>query len=82
MSNNILKYTIDKLIYYIKNNKLNNSQELKKFIYTHNLSEEKIVNFKNSFNKYGEMNIYNCVFLYLNKRIKNKEDLIKMIKGL
>lgn len=82
MINNSLEYTIEKLVYYIKKNGLINAQELKKFVYIHNLSEEKIVNFKNSFNKYGEMNIYNCIFLRINKKIKNKEDLIKMIKGL
>ena len=82
MTDTILEYTIERLIYYIKKNGLINTQELKKFIYIHNLSDEKIVKFKTSFNKYGEMNIYNCIFLFINKKIKKKEDLIKTIKGL
>lgn len=72
----------DKLLYYIESHKIKNAMFLKKFIYTHNFDEEDMKNMKDVFNKYDEMNVYNCVLFYNEGIIKDKNDLLKKIKGV
>lgn len=82
-NDNDLIEVIDKLIGIIKYHKIKNALELKKYIFTHNFSEENMKKMKDIFIKYGEINVYNCILSYYNIKIQNtKENLIKKIKGL
>ena len=68
-------------VYFVNYNKLQNANELKKFVYTRNFTSEEIKKYKELFSLYGEMNVYNCIVSYINKTIPDKESLIKKIKG-
>lgn len=77
-----LNFVVDKFLYYIRKHNITNSVDLKKYYYTRNFSEDKIIRFKKIFSKYGVMNLFNCLFFYLDKQIKDKETLYKKIKGV
>ena len=73
---------IDKLLGIIKYHKINNANELKKYIYTHNFSEKNMEQMKKIFNEFGEINVFNCVLSYHITKVQNtKNNLIKKIKG-
>jgi len=74
---------IKKLINIIKYHKIENALELKKYIYTHNFSEENMKQMKDVFNEHGEINVFNSVLSYYNIKKENTEkNLIKKIKGI
>ena len=78
-----IKIVVKKLANIIKYHKIENAIDLKKYIYTHNFSEENMKLMKDVFNEYGEINVLNSVLLYCNVKKENTEkNLIKKIKGI
>lgn len=78
-----IKIVVKKLASIIKYNKIESAIELKKYIYTHNFSEETMKIMKDVFNEYGEINVLNSVLSYCNVKEENTEkNLIKKIKGI
>ena len=72
---------VNHFVYFVKYNKLQSANEIKKFVYTRNFTSEEIKEYKDLFTLYGEMNVYNCIISYINKTIPDKEILLKKIKG-
>jgi len=74
---------IKKLISIIKYHKIESAVELKKYIYTHNFSEDTMKPMKDVFAEYGEINVFNSVLSYYSIKKENTEkNLIKKIKGI
>ena len=84
MSNdNNIKAVVKKLVSIIKYHSIVNAIDLKKYIYTHNFSEDTMKQMKDVFNEYGELNVLNSVLAYHDVKEKNTEkNLIKKIKGI
>ena len=78
-----IKIVVKKLANIIKYHKIENAIELRKYIYTHNFSEETMKVMKQVFNEYGEINVFNSVLSYCSIKVDNTEkNLIKKIKGI
>lgn len=74
---------IKRLVNIIKYHKIESVLDLKKYIYTHNFSEETMKLMKEVFNEYGEIDVLNSVLSYCSVKKKNTEkNLIKKIKGI
>jgi len=74
---------VKKLSNIIKYHKIKNATDLKKYIYTHNFSEENMKLMKDVFDEYGEINVFNSVLSYCNVKKENTEkNLVKKIKGM
>ena len=84
MSNdNNIKAVVKKLVNIIKYHKIKSAVDLRKYIYTHNFSEETMKLMKQVFSEYGEINVFNSVLLYCDVKADNTEkNLIKKIKGI
>ena len=80
--NNNIDEVIEKLLYIVKSHNIKKAIDLKKFIYTRNFSEEDFLKMKKVFQKYDEMNVFNCIIFYNNDVIRDKSILIKKIKGV
>ena len=78
-----IKIVVKKLSNIIKYHKIKSAVDLKKYIYTHNFSEETMKVMKQVFSEYGEINVFNSVLAYCNVKENNTEkNLIKKIKGI
>jgi len=78
-----IKTVVKKLVNIIKYHKIKSALDLKKYVYTHNFSEETMKVIKQVFNEYGEINVLNSVLTYCNVKEGNTEkNLIKKIKGI
>ena len=78
-----IKIVVKKLANIIKYHKIESAIELRKYIYTHNFSEETMKVMKQVFNEYGELNVFNSVLSYCSIKDDNTEkNLIKKIKGI
>ena len=84
MSNdNKIKAVVKRLVSIIKYHSITNAVDLKKYIYTHNFSEDTMKRMKDVFNEYGEINVLNSILAYYDVKEKNTEkNLIKKIKGI
>lgn len=76
-----LREVIDKIFYIVDYHNIKTANGIRKFILTRNYNEEDIKLFKDVFEKYDELNIYNLCLFYKKNLIKNMEELINKIKG-
>ena len=82
-NDNNITAVVKKLVNIIKYHNITNAKDLKKYIYTHNFSEDTMKVIKDVFNEYGEINVLNSVLTYYDVKEKNTEkNLIKKIKGI
>lgn len=76
-----LNLIIDKLLYLIKYNEIENANDLNEYLLTHDFKEEEIKQFKRVFEEWGKMNVLNCVDMYNKGIIKEKSKLRNRIRG-
>ena len=74
---------VKKLINIVKYHKIESPADLKKYVYTHNFSEEVMKLMKQIFDEYGEINVLNSVLSYYSiKKGNTEKNLVKKIKGM